>query len=569
VTVISANVIQLRGVAGTSIYTQGGQLTRLTQFRSTLEIGNYRVFVRTKDDANRLTRWSPAYDFSMTPAVNVRGPMGPSFESKPLLEWDAVPGATHYQVEVYRAGDGTPLYAAEYLTTTSFRIPDALTTDPTQTFVFRVRALKLHQVSRVAISGSPVTGSFKITLRTSGAAPVTVTTGVINYDATATEVRDAVNALAGFENVTVVSEGVAPNVTYLLQIPLTGNAGTPQVIGGSPVTVTVSETVDPGTVTTSTFVAPRVNGQWSAMTEFSTIVAPVITGPIGIENSDPADTTKVVTDLRPTVTWTAIDKAARYEIWVERSASTSTYLRTTSPVNSYKFATDLLQGNYTVKVRAVSSTGQLSDWSSELLFTATGGIPVIGSVSVTPTRLATVQWASVAEAASYEVQIAWIGVNFDYLHPTNIQTTSYTTPTLAPGNYRVWVRAVKADGTLLGWSSAVNFTVVQTAEPASDSPVDSELLVLTNSLESTSERGDVAVQAVSSEEQMQAAQAAAGSEDRPAHAVSPVVAVIAAVGTNAVELMARPALQSEQLIEKLAEGCIQQEWWTATEPSAS
>ena len=51
VTVISANVIQLRGVAGTSIYTQGGQLTRLTQFRSTLEIGNYRVFVRTKDDA--------------------------------------------------------------------------------------------------------------------------------------------------------------------------------------------------------------------------------------------------------------------------------------------------------------------------------------------------------------------------------------------------------------------------------------------------------------------------------------------------------------------------------------
>ena len=569
VTVISANVIQLRGVAGTSIYTQGGQLTRLTQFRSTLEIGNYRVFVRTKDDANRLTRWSPAYDFSMTPAVNVRGPMGPSFESKPLLEWDAVPGATHYQVEVYRAGDGTPLYAAEYLTTTSFRIPDALTTDPTQTFVFRVRALKLHQVSRVAISGSPVTGSFKITLRTSGAAPVTVTTGVINFDATATQVRDAVNALAGFENVTVVSEGVAPNVTYLLQIPLTGNAGTPQVIGGSPVTVTVSETVDPGTVTTSTFVAPRVNGQWSAMTEFSTIVAPVITGPIGIENSDPADTTKVVTDLRPTVTWTAIDKAARYEIWVERSASTSTYLRTTSPVNSYKFATDLLQGNYTVKVRAVSSTGQLSDWSSELLFTATGGIPVIGSVSVTPTRLATVQWASVAEAASYEVQIAWIGVNFDYLHPTNIQTTSYTTPTLAPGNYRVWVRAVKADGTLLGWSSAVNFTVVQTAEPASDSPVDSELLVLTNSLESTSERGDVAVQAVSSEEQMQAAQAAAGSEDRPAHAVSPVVAVIAAVGTNAVELMARPALQSEQLIEKLAEGCIQQEWWTATEPSAS
>ena len=566
VTVLSANVIQLRGVAGNDIYTQGGQLTRLTKFQSTLEIGNYRVFVRTKDDANRLTPWSTAYDFSMTPVVTVRGPKGPSFESKPLLEWDAVPGATHYQVEVFRAGNGTPLYAADYLTTTSYRIPDALTTDPVQNFVFRVRALRLHQVSRVALSGSPVTGSFRITLKTAGGSPVTVTTGAINYDATATQVKNAINALSGFEGVNVVREGIAPNVTFLLQIPLKGNFGNPQVIGGNPVTVTVSETVEPGTVTTSRFLAPRIDGQWSPLTAFSTIVAPVITGPIGIENSDPLDTTKVITDLRPTVTWTAIDKAARYEVWVERSASTSTYLRTTSQVSSYKFATDLLPGKYTVKVRAVSSTGQLSAWSSELAFTATGGVPVISTVTVTPTRIATVQWAGVAEAASYEIQIAQIGVNFDYLHPTNILTTSYTTPVLPPGSYRVWVRAVKADGTFLGWSSPVNFAVAETTNPASEMVVDPGLVGLTAGLESAIEHEEIVVEAAS---ETPATRTAAVAEERSAQSVSPVVAVVAAVGAQTQPEIAHQASASEQLLEKLAEGCVQQEWWTTTESSAS
>lgn len=568
VNVLSANVIQLRGVAGNDIYTQGGEVTRLTRFRSTLEIGNYRIFVRTKDDASRLTRWSVAYDFSMTPKVAIRGPHGPTFESMPLLEWSAVPGATHYQVEVFRTGDGTPLYAADYLTTTSYRIPDALTTDPVQNFVFRVRALKLHQVSRMTVSGSPVTGSFRITLQTSGDAPVTVTTGTISYDATAAQVKTAINALDGFEHVDVVSQGIAPNVTFLLQIPLTGNAGNPQVIGGNPVTVSVSETVEPGTVTASRFIAPRVNGEWSPLTEFSTLVAPVITGPFGIENSNPSDTTRIITDLRPTLTWTAIDKTARYEIWVERSASTSTYLRTTSPVNSYKFATDLLPGRYTVKVRAVSSTGQLTAWSSEFLFTATGGVPVVSTVTVTPTRLATVQWAAVAEAASYEIQIARIGVDFNYLNPTNILTTSYTTPVLPTGSYRVWVRAVKADGTLLGWSSPMNFPVTQTADPASKIAVGPELLVLASGLESTIENSEVVAAAASAAQQKQATLAAAVAEEGPVQKVSAVFSLIA-VSAQSESGMAQQTLESEQLIQKLAEGCIQQEWWTAVETSAS
>jgi len=566
VTVLSPSVIQLRGVTGTQIYTQGGQLTRLTEFRSTLEIGDYRIFVRSSDDAGRVSAWSIAYDFRMTPAVAIRGPQNPTFETQPLLEWNAVPGATHYQVEVYRAGEFVPLYTADYHTSTSFRVPDVLTTDPVQNFEFRVRAFKLHQVSRVTLSGTPVTGTYAITLTTTGKVPVTVTTSAIPYDATASQVTNAIRAISGFEKVTIVSQGVAPNLTFLIQIPLTGNGAETTGLGGNPVKVSVTPSVAPGTVTTSRILSPRVDGAWSQTVAFSTIKSPVINILTGVENNDPNNKEITVTDLRPTISWTAIDKTARYEIWVERSASTSTYLRTTSPGNSYKFQSDLLPGKYTIKVRAVSSTGQLTDWSSEFAFTATGGVVVINSVNVSPGRQATIQWAGVVEAATYEIQIARIGVNFDYLHPTGILTTSYTTSGLLPvGSYRVWVRAVMADGTKLGWSTAVDFTVVNADTPAGNSLDDLGLVALATSLVpevQADEFSDADVQLPQTDEQQPpyVAEFADVTTDGAGRLILPVL--------QASEMLS-PGTEGEELIERLAESCVRQEWWVVTERSTS
>jgi len=571
VTVLSPSVIQLRGVTGTEIYTQGGTLTKLTEFRSTLEIGDYRVFVRSTDDAGRVSAWSVAYDFKMTPAVTVRGPKGPTFEAKPTVEWNAVPGATHYQVEVYRAGAFVPLYTADFETTTSYQIPDMLTTDPVQNFEFRVRAFKLHQISKVTLSGTPVTGTYTITLTTTSKSPVTATTAQLSYDATASQVTNAIRAISGFENVTVTSQGVVPNVTFLIQIPLTGNGADTTGLGGNPVNVTVTPSVAPGTVTTARILSPRVDGQWSQTTAFSTIKSPVINGPIGIENDDPFNTTITVTDVRPTVTWTAIDKAARYEVWVERSASTSTYLRTTSPGNSYRFASNLLPGRYTVKVRAVSSTGQLTDWSNEYAFTATGGVAVINSVNVSPARQATIQWAGVAEAATYEIQIARIGVNFNYLHPTGILTTSYTTSGVLPvGSYRVWVRAVMADGTKLGWSTPVNFSVVNADAPDAQTLEDLQLVALTSSLAPQVQAAESSVADTDA-----AQDDAIQSDAMPHNDVAGIAEAsrfpstrFASADAQIPEMHAGVA-QSEELIQKLAESCVQQEWWVATERSTS
>jgi hypothetical protein len=435
---------------------------------------------------------------------------------------------------------------------------------PAQQYDFRVRALRLHQVTTITPSGSPASGTFVISLTTATKVPVTVQTAALNYNATANDIQAAVRILNGFGNARVISQGEAPNTIFLLQLPLTGNASNPGVIGGNPVTVKIISSVTPGTVTSTTVVSPRVDSQWSPLVSFTTIQKPVITGPLGIDTADPA-APRTITDLRPTLQWTAIDKAARYEVWVERSASTSTYLRTTSSVNSYKFQADLLSGNYTVRVRAVSTTGQFTEWSEPFAFTATGGASVVQSVSVSQTRRATITWAPIAEAASYEVQIAWIGVNINYLHPTGIKALTYTTTSaLSPGNYRVWVRAVKADGTFLGWSKPVDFTVVAT-ELQTPSESDLELLaVLTSELSSEDSTQTNAASRVNSSESEQS------ENDANADVVQPVSAFVLVTPESVPAPFENTADGKDSLlIEQLAQACANQEWWTVAQNASA
>ena len=737
VTVVSANVIRLTGVAGTAVFTQNGQLVQMTSLQSRLVLGKYRVFVRSTDDGGRVSAWSTPRDFEISPVVNVLRPAAPTFESQPLLQWAAVQGATHYQVEVYGAdvrvtspnhglkngesvrvfgvrgltgangdfaitvisqnvfrlngavGSGAyttggnwqklsngvagpkktltgvtlqkdatiPIYNSEYQVGTSFQIPyeisrseplvsvqgkpttgtyrivfevfgekvdrkqtaplaynataaqikaainaiglqsfnvivdttaaaftyriqipadfDKVTTSviasvnpgtvvvsetmvqiPVQQFDFRVRARRLHQVTTITPSGTPTSGTFTIVLTPTGKNPVRVQTAALNYNATANDIQAAVRVLKGFENARVVAQGAAPNTIFLLQLPLTGNTVNPGAIGGYPVTVSITSNVTPGIVKSTTLISPQVDSQWSPLVSFSTVQKPVITGPLGIDNADPT-APRTVTDLRPTLQWTAIDKAARYEIWVERSASTSTYLRTTASVNSYKFQADLLSGNYTVRVRAVSTTGQFTDWSELFAFTATGGASVVQSVTVSQTRQATITWAAIAEAASYEVQIAWIGVNINHLHPTGIKATSYTTTSaLAPGNYRVWVRAVKADGTFLGWSRPVDFTVVAT-ESLTPSEGDTEMLAVLKS--ELSSEGIAAAVTGSDDIAQQPEQNEDYADAEPVQPGPNFVAVqpesVPAPSQNSVER------EDSMLIEQLAQACSNQEWW--------
>jgi hypothetical protein len=159
-----------------------------------------------------------------------------------------------------------------------------------------------------------------------------------------------------------------------------------------------------------------------------------------------------------------VDRAATYRIWVDRNASKTIYLQTESPSNSFTFAEKLPAGNYFFWVQSVSNTGELSKWSEPYQFTATGGAPVIltpANNSSTINPLPRVTWTPVAEAVTYNIQVALIGGRFDFITASGLTTNRFTPANpLNAGTYRVWIQAVTSDGRKLPWSASSTFRVV-------------------------------------------------------------------------------------------------------------
>lgn len=549
VTRVDANRIRLRGIAGNGTYTTGGQLVQLTQLRSEIEMAQYKVYVRSVDDAvpGRFSPWSAAVDIEQAPAVQIRRPVGQTFGTPITLEWAAVDQATHYEVVVKRPGtpDSAALFNPKYLRGTSFTLPTTqlitlsfagtptsgtfqlqftVPGDPARTLTtralpwnatgadiraaisglgiagatvrtlkagdnpvheitisraaeplqvvalpllqqgqlsavsrqtftdwgsleYKVRARRLTQVTDVAVSGNPESGTFTLTLKTPGKTPVTQVSDAIPFNATATAVQSVLRKLPGFETVTVRSQGTLGlngTVRYSLVIPQLVN----------PVEVTVQSTLNQGTVVVErSRTSPEVVGQWSSTATITTDNVPRVQVPLST----------VYTSKTPTIVLSRVDQAARYDIWVERHLATSVFLKTTSASNEFTFPTDLPAGRYTFYARAVSVRGELSKWSDAYTFTCTGGAPVIvdpanNSSSANP--LPQIRWESVKEAKTYEIMIALIGKNFNFLRQSGLSGNTFSpNEPLNAGEYRVWVRGVTADDKTLPWSDPVNFTI--------------------------------------------------------------------------------------------------------------
>lgn len=653
VTVLTADTFQLTGIVGNGSYTQGGTLTKLTELRSELPLGQYRAFIRTTDDAGRVSGWSAAYNFEIATAVEITRPKGATFQNAQkvtvavigtptsgsyvlafnvwnaagnsattyrtsaipyavagpanataaelrdlmnaqvlaavraipgfgaatvttsgigpsyaheillkgvtkrvtvdftetlnpgtlsvataqakgiTLQWEPVAGATHYEVWVSKRGpanETTALFNLKYLTTTSYELPSLLAADD---YVFWVRARRLTQTTEIQLSGNPASGTFSITLATTGANAKTQTTTLLPYNATEAQVQAAVRALAGYETAEVKSGKAAPNLLHVLILPQTNG----------PVTVTVTRAITPGTISVTTKTSKEIVGLWSARSDFSTITTPVVTGPVGVQTNNP--NVQTVTSIRPTIEWTAVDGAGSYEVWVDRTASSSTYLLTTTSSNSYTFASDILPGNYWVWVRAISSTGEMTAWSTPYKFTATGGAPVITSpvAGATASPLPTIQWAAVPEAVSYEIQVAWIGVDYTYITESGITSTNFTPfAPLNSGTYRVWVRAIASDGTAMRWSDPVSFLV--DADVPVNNELNNDLQVLTALLEETDAPAKSESQAAPNFPPQ--AEPAVVENDEPA---------LPKVTLEADELLA------PELIEQLAQKLAGEEWW--------
>ena len=441
-----ANLTPVLNADGFAFFDENHKIVReeKTSFElpNDLQIGSYRVIMRSRDDGGRWSAWSAPLNFEIAPQVTITRPKWPSFQNPPLLEWHAITNATSY--DVFVAKSSTPdkaLYNVKGQTGTSYQIPKTLADGA---YVFSVRA---HR---------------KVTGR------------------------------------------------------------------------------------------PDVVGIWSAPMTFSTIQNPAVTGPVGLTTIIAGK--RIVTDSRPLIEWTPIDKAARYDVWVELANAKTAYLVTTASTNSYQFQSDIQSGDFMVWVRAVSTTGKKTGWSLPYSFAATGGVPVITSPksgdNVIP--IPDITWTPVTGAKSYNIQIAWLGVDFTYIQAVGISIAKFApTDPLPTGSYRVWVQAVNADGTTLPWSAPANFSVVLNEVELPSGEIPELLAVLLPTAGNTQT-------AVVAESQSQATFDAANYDSPPDIDAVPAASVVM-LPMDALNFPGEPF--SEELLEQLAGQSGAAEWW--------
>ena len=191
-------------------------------------------------------------------------------------------------------------------------------------------------------------------------------------------------------------------------------------------------------------------GDWSAVGTF-TVGKPTLTSPAN-----------GVPDLRPTLSWTAVTNATRYQVCV----SDLTTNRLNVLPNSYTTDTtwvptaDLVSGRtYRWWVRALNSAG-VGVWSVAGNFSI-GTPTILAPVGVAGTTRPMFSWSAVAGTASYELFVDDATTGRRNIFPgqrTNATNWTTSTDLIVGHTYRWWVRALNSSG--LGvWSLSNTFQI--------------------------------------------------------------------------------------------------------------
>lgn len=176
-----------------------------------------------------------------------------------------------------------------------------------------------------------------------------------------------------------------------------------------------------------------------------------------------------VNTAQPTFTWTEVNAAVRYEIWVARAGTSSSAVLYHSGLtgNSATFDRSLSDGTYNWWLRAWDAAGNNSGWSSAQQFsvvTAAQQQLTAKPELLSPTSVMTGQprfvWSDVAGAARYELWVAAEGSSQPIIHETSLTGTSASfVANFRHGRYVWWMRAWDASGNTTGWTNGQRFSV--------------------------------------------------------------------------------------------------------------
>jgi hypothetical protein len=177
-----------------------------------------------------------------------------------------------------------------------------------------------------------------------------------------------------------------------------------------------------------------------------------------------------VSSSTPTFTWSRVAGASQYTVEVTSDATSQDVVFTNTFNNRFVPTTNLPDGDYTWRVKAIAADNTSSAWATAHMTVNPTAAPSptspVGDQHLSqPDAPALLRWSAVTGAQGYEIQVDNSG---SWTNPTTYSAkgTSYFVDTpQAPGEWFWRVHAIRGPGLVTAWSSTASYIVDPLPDP--------------------------------------------------------------------------------------------------------
>ena len=190
---------------------------------------------------------------------------------------------------------------------------------------------------------------------------------------------------------------------------------------------------------------------WSSINRFN-VVTPVSVNPLSLRQAT----------YKPTLSWTAVPGAAKYDIWLDNRSTGQTQLyRTFVTDTQWTPDADLPLSRYRFWARGIAVDGTPAGWSPQTDFLVVTPPQPVSPLSSTFNRQQTFTWSTVLGATSYGVYLQNTTTGAIVANVSGLPTPEWTPgANLADGTYAWWSIAESTTaGFRSDWSARTDFYV--------------------------------------------------------------------------------------------------------------
>lgn len=406
----TAQVVTVTGVNDTVV--DGNQTSSITVSVNDAQSDNafdhlpdQIVSVTTVDD-------DTATDFS------VLSPLGTISNQLPSFSWTPIAGAVSYDVELIEVGGANNPRIKQTVSGTTLNAPSALPIGRYRTWV-------------------------RATLATGVKTPWKSDVFQINATTTIDEIEfHGTDRTPTFSWQPVL--GAAQYRVFLSNRTTGGAAIFNDVVSGTSFTPAANLNFGRYLIWVRPIASDGYEAAWSVSEDY--YLGPILLAPIG-----------GTLDSTPQFSWSSITGAATYHLFVTGPGG----VLINEPGltgTSYTPTTPLPNGDFRWWIKPSTSTGAGGAWSQVSRFSTGGRTTVLSHSGTISDSIPQLAWGAVPGAQSYEIYVSKDGVPGALYRQAGLTGTSYPSPALADGDYKVWIRTTLSNGTSV-WGGSVSFTV--------------------------------------------------------------------------------------------------------------